>query len=152
MYTFLTYIVSLFVIVITVFITLFFKYELEQMFGEKKDVIPFHICNMLITLFVSFGTYAVMTIYITGNELNWITDFVILLFIIIPIYIIGHLAFEKYKFIYRKYKTAEDGKVIVLNERYLQKKKRFPKLRDYNAVSKDKNISREYENKRFSRS
>ncbi|MBS4179578.1 hypothetical protein [Lederbergia citrea] len=138
MYTFLTYSVSLFVIVISVFITLFVKYELEQMFREKKDVVPFHICNVVITLMVSCGAHAVMTIYIIGNEFNLILQLVILMFIIIPIYISGHFAFEKYKSVYRKYINADNGKVIVLNEKYLKKKKLPSKLKNYNAISKEK--------------
>lgn len=138
MYTVLSYFVSLFVIVISVFITLLFKNELERMFQEKKDMVPFHICNMLITLMVSFMAHAVMTIYIIGNEFNLILQLVILMFMILPIYILGHFAFEKYKSVYRKYITAENGKVIVLNEKYLKKKKWFSKFKNYNAISKEK--------------
>ncbi|MGE8081245.1 hypothetical protein [Peribacillus loiseleuriae] len=138
MYAVLSYFVSLFVIVISVFITLLFKNELERMFQEKKDMLPFHICNVLITLMVSFAAHAVMTIYIIGNEFNLILQLVILMFMILPIYILGHFAFEKYKSVYRKYITAENGKVIVLNEKYLKKKKWFSKFKNYNAISKEK--------------
>ncbi|MFJ5624883.1 hypothetical protein ACIQD3_19680 [Peribacillus loiseleuriae] len=138
MYTVLSYFVSLFVIVISVFITLLFKNELERMFQEKKDMVPFHICNVLITLMVSFAAHAVMTIYIIGNEFNLILQLVILMLMILPIYILGHFAFEKYKSVYRKYITAENGKVIVLNEKYLKKKKWFSKFKNYNAISKEK--------------
>ncbi|MBA9029148.1 hypothetical protein [Peribacillus huizhouensis] len=138
MYTVFTYFVSLFVIVISVFITLFIKNELEQMFREKNNMVPFHICNVLITLMVSFAAHAVMTIYIIGNEFDWILQFVILMIIILPIYILGHFAFEKYKLVYRKYITAESGKVIVLNEKYLKKKKWPSKFKNYNAISKGK--------------
>ncbi|WP_264737664.1 hypothetical protein [Cytobacillus firmus] len=138
MYTVLTYFVSLFVIVISVFITLFIKNELERMFRDKNNMVPFHICNVLITLMVSFAAHAVMTIYIIGNEFDWILQFVILMFIILPIYILGHIAFEKYKLVYQKYITAESGKVIVLNEKYLKKKKWPSKFKNYNAFSKEK--------------
>lgn len=138
MYTVLTYFVSLFVIVISVFITLFIKNELERMFREKNNMVPFHICNVLITLMVSFAAHAVMTIYIIGNELNWILQLVILMFIILPIYILGHFAFEKYKLVYQKYKTAESGKVIVLNEKYLKKKRWPSKFKNYNDFSREK--------------
>ncbi|MBX9976365.1 hypothetical protein [Cytobacillus firmus] len=138
MYTVLTYFVSLFVIVISVFITLFIKNELERMFREKNNMVPFHICNVLITLMVSFAAHAVMTIYIIGNEFDWILQFVILMFIIIPIYILGHFAFEKYKLVYQKYITTESGKVIVLNEKYLKKKKWPSKFKNYNDFSKEK--------------
>ncbi|MEH7346234.1 hypothetical protein V7122_20535 [Bacillus sp. JJ1532] len=99
----------------------------------------------------AFVVNAVMTIYFSGNGFNWMLQIVILLFMILPIYILGHLAFEKYKFVYRKYNTAENGKVIVLNEKYIKKKKPFSKLKNYNAISKENN-SKEHKNKRFSRS
>lgn len=134
----LTYFVSLIVIVISVFVTLFFKNELERMFREKRAVISFHICNVLITLMVSFAAHAVMTIYVIGNEINLIVQLVILLFMILPVYILGHLAYEKYKSVYRKYDIAEKGKVLVLNEKYLKKKKRPSKFKTYNAISKGK--------------
>lgn len=138
MYTVLTYFVSLIVIMISVFVTLFFKNELERMFQEKRDVLPFHICNVLITLMVTVAAHAVMTKYFLNKEFNWYLHLVILLFMIVPIYILGHLGFEKYKSIYRKYNTYENGKVLVLNEKYLKKKKRFTKFKKYNAISKEK--------------
>ncbi len=138
MYTVLSYVFTFFVIVITVLITLFFKNELERMFQKKKDALPFHICNLLITFMVSFAAHAVMTIYVTGDEFNWIVQPVILLFIIFPVYLIGHLAFEKYNVVYHKYITAENGKVIILNDKYLKKKKWPSKFRNYNAISKEK--------------
>ena len=138
MYTFLTYFVSLIVIMISVFITLFFKNELERMFGEKKDVLAFHICNVIIILMVSYGAQAVMTIYVAGKEFNYLLQFVLLLFMSLPIYFLGHRAFEKYNSVYRKYEPAENGKVIVLNEKYLKKKKLPSKLRNYNEVFKEK--------------
>lgn len=138
MYSVLTYFVSLFVIVISVFVTLFFKNELERIFREKKDVVPFHICNVLITLMVSLTAHAVMTIYISENEFDLILQLVIHMFIIIPIYILGHFAFEKYNSVYRKYITTENRKVIVLNQKYLKKKKWPSKFENYNTNSKGK--------------
>ncbi|KAB2329385.1 hypothetical protein F7731_22625 [Cytobacillus depressus] len=138
MYTFFAYLFSLFVIVLSVFITLFIKLELERMFQEKKDVLPFHICNVVIILMVAFVTHVVMTTYVIGNQVNYILQIIILLFIILPIYILGHFAFEKYKSVYRKYTPGDNMKVIILNEKYLKKKKPFSKLKNYNAVSKDK--------------
>lgn len=135
---FLSYFISIIVIVITVFITLVFKNELEQMFKEKKSVMPFHICNLLIILIVSMAAYSVMTIYIFGYELNFLRHVVIFLFIILPIYLFGNFAFEKYKLIHRKYLTTGNGKVIVLNEKYLKEKKRFSKLRKYNSFFENK--------------
>jgi hypothetical protein len=119
-----TYIVTLIAIGISVFISLFFKAELERMFREKTSVIAFHICNVLIVLMVSFAFHIVFTIYIFENELNLLLQMLINLFIILPIYAIGNFIFEKNKFKFRKYRPAEDGKVLVINEKYLQKKKR----------------------------
>ncbi|AZU60145.1 hypothetical protein [Neobacillus mesonae] len=138
MHTVLTYVVSLFVIVISVFITLCVKYELERLFHEKKDVAPFHICNVVIILMVSFAAHAVTNNYFLGNEFKLVMPLLILTTMIIPIYIFGHFAFEKYKSVYRKYDTAENGKVLVLNEKYVKKKKLPAKLKNYNAASKEK--------------
>lgn len=137
MYSVLTYFVSLFVIVISVFTTLFVKNELERLFREKKDVLPFHICNVVIILMVSMVAHAVMTIYIIGNEFDWILQLVINMFIILPIYILGHFAFEKYKSVYRRYIPTENRKVVILNEKYLKKKKQSSKFNNYNSFSKE---------------
>ncbi|WP_253701366.1 hypothetical protein [Bacillus sp. FJAT-29814] len=133
-----TYFVSLIVIVISVFVTLFFKYELERLFRETGDAVAFHICNVIITIMVSITAHAIMTNYIAGNEFELMPTLIILAVIVLPIYLLGHLAFEKYKTVYRKFTPAENGKVMVLNEKYLKKKKRFTKLDNYNAVSKEK--------------
>ncbi|MBY6053809.1 hypothetical protein ACXEO8_15000 [Cytobacillus firmus] len=138
MYSVLTYFVSLVVIVISVFTTLFIKNELERMFREKNKMIPFHISNVLLTLMVSFAAHAVFTIYIIGDEFNWLLQLAILIFMILPIYIFGHLAFEKYKSVYKKYIPAESGKILVLNEKYLKKKKWPSKFKNYNDFSKEK--------------
>ncbi|MDQ0154749.1 hypothetical protein [Robertmurraya andreesenii] len=118
----LAYIVSFIVILISVFITLYFKSELERMFREKKQVVAFHICNVLITLMISFAAHAVTVIYILQNKLKMLQQMVILLFIILPVYVLGHFAYEKYKFINRKYQASENGKVLVINEKYLRRK------------------------------
>ncbi|WP_077212098.1 hypothetical protein [Bacillus dakarensis] len=122
MQTVITYVITLVVIVISVFITLLFKVELEKMFREKKEVTAFHICNVVIVLMVAFMTNAVFTIYIMENEFNMLLQLVILFFIILPIYLIGYLAFEKYKITNRKYVKAENGKVLIINERFLNRK------------------------------
>ncbi|MDR4888206.1 hypothetical protein RGU12_11650 [Fredinandcohnia sp. QZ13] len=122
MQTIFTYFVTLIAIGISVFITLFFKLELERMFREKTSVIAFHICNVLIVLMVSYAFYAVFTIYIFERDLNLLLQMLINLVIILPIYIIGNILFEKNKFKFRKYRPAEDGKVLVINEKYLKKK------------------------------
>ncbi|MEH7255279.1 hypothetical protein V7111_24535, partial [Neobacillus niacini] len=94
-------------------------------------------CNIIIILMVSMLAHAVMTVYIIGNEFDWILQLVILLFIILPIYLLGHFAFEKYKSIYRKYIPTENSKVVVLNEKYLKKKKLPSKFNNYNSFSKE---------------
>jgi amino acid transporter len=136
MYSVLAYFVTIFVIVISVFTTLFIKNELERLIREK-DVLPFHICNVIIVLMVSMLAHAVMTIYIIGNEFNWIPQLIILMCIIVPIYLLGHFAFEKYKLIYRKYIPTENRKVVILNEKYLKKKKLPSKFKDYNSLFKE---------------
>lgn len=133
MLTVLTYFVSLVFIVISVFITLTFKNELERMFREEKEVFVFHIFNVLITLTVAFASQAVITIYVVGHKFHFIREVLILLAITLPIYILGHLAFEKYNTVYRKFAATENGKVLVLNEKYVKKKKWFRNLRHYNA-------------------
>lgn len=133
MLTVLTYFVSLVFIVISVFITLTFKNELERMYREEKEVFVFHIFNVLITLTVAFASQAVITIYVVGHKFHFIREVLILLAITLPIYILGHLAFEKYNTVYRKFAATENGKVLVLNEKYVKKKKWFRNLRHYNA-------------------
>jgi cytochrome c biogenesis factor len=137
MTTVLTFFVSLIFIVISVFISLIFKNEVEQMFRGGKEWFAFHICNVVITLMVAFASQAVMTIYISGDNFHLIRDVLILIAIILPVYILGHLAFEKYKFVYRKFSAEEKGKVLELNEKYLKKKKRFKNLKNYNAMSRE---------------
>ncbi|MBM4763806.1 hypothetical protein [Bacillus sp. B15-48] len=122
MFTVLTYLFSLIVIVISVLITLYFKHELERMFRERKEVAAFHICNIFIVLMITFAAHAVTTIYIFENEFRWALQIFILLFMILPVYVIGHVAYKKYKFINRKYDVAENGKVLIINERYLRGK------------------------------
>ncbi|WP_449538621.1 hypothetical protein [Ferdinandcohnia sp. Marseille-Q9671] len=117
-----TYVVTLIAIGISVFISLFFKAELERMFREKTSVITFHICNVLIVLMVSFAFHAVFTIYIFENELNLLLQLVINALIILPIYLVGNFIFEKNKYKFRKYMPAEGGKVLVINEKYLKKR------------------------------
>lgn len=137
MVTFFSYFVSLIFIVISVFISLVFKNELEKMFLKGKEVFAFHICNVLITLMVAFASHAVMTIYILEDKFYVIRELFILMAVIAPVYLIGHLAFEKYKELYRKYAPTEQGKVLVLNEKYIKKKKLFKNLKNYNAMSKE---------------
>lgn len=138
MNTILTYVVSLFVIVISIVTTLYIKSELERVLQEKTDVAPFHICNIVIILMASLLANVVMTKYVIRVEYNLILQLVIHLSMILPIYLLGHFGFKKYKSIYQKYLTTENRKVVILNEKYLKKKKWFTKLNNYNAASKEK--------------
>jgi hypothetical protein len=133
----MAFFISLIFIVISAFISLFFKNELEQMFLKGREFFPFHICNVLIILMVAFASQAVMTRYVFEHSFHLIRDVLILIAIILPVYISGHLAFEKYKSVYRKFSAAENGKVLVLNEKYMKKKKRFKSLKHYNAMSRE---------------
>ncbi|CAM3860157.1 hypothetical protein [Mesobacillus thioparans] len=133
----MAFFISLIFIVISVSISLIFKNELERMFLKGKEFFPFHICNVLITLMVAFASQAVMTKYVFEQSFHILRDTLILVAIILPVYISEHLAFEKYKSVYRKFSAAENGKVLVLNEKYLKKKKRFKNLKHYNAISKE---------------
>ncbi|WP_079504936.1 hypothetical protein [Mesobacillus jeotgali] len=133
----MAYFINFIFIVITVFISLIFKNELERIFLRGKEFFAFHICNVLITLMVAFASQAVMMIYVFEQKFHLIRDVLILLAIILPVYMAGHLAFKKYKTVYRKFSAAEDGKVLILNEKYLKKKKRFKQLKHYNAMSRD---------------
>ncbi len=132
----MAFLISLIFIVISAFISLFFKNELERMFLKGKEFFPFHICNVLIILMVAFASQAVMTRYVFEQSFHLIRDVLILIAIILPVYIFVHLAFEKYKSVYRKFSAAENGKVLVLNEKYMKKKKRFKSLKHYNAMSR----------------
>ncbi|MFD1706707.1 hypothetical protein ACFSCZ_08050 [Siminovitchia sediminis] len=136
----ITFVFTFFVIVISVFVTLFFKYHLEEMFHEKKDVTAFHLCNLLIILMVSGGAYAVMTIYVLKNDFKLFQSAAILLLIILPTYLLGHRLSKQYKSVYQKYKVTDNEKVIVLNENYL-KKKRDAKFKEYNAIAKEDKIT-----------
>ncbi|WP_316568191.1 hypothetical protein [Neobacillus sp. YIM B06451] len=121
MSTVLTYLASLVVIVVSVMVTLYFKSELERMFREKKEVFAFHVCNVLIILMASFAVHAV-TDYMLQTGINYLLQLAILLAIIIPIYIAGHFAYEKYKFLNRKYVKTDNGKVLVINEKFLRRR------------------------------
>lgn len=121
MSTFFTYLASLVVIVISVMVTLYFKSELERMFREKKEVFAFHVCNVLIILMASFAVHAVMD-FMLEKGINYLLQMAILLAIIIPIYTAGHFSYEKYKFLNRKYLKTENGKVLIINEKYLRRR------------------------------
>ncbi|WP_231688112.1 hypothetical protein [Bacillus sp. FJAT-18017] len=135
--TILAYFITLICICVSIVVTLFFKTELERMFCGGRQEFIFHVCNVIIIMMVAFTSQAVMTIYLVGQEFHYIQQTVALFFIVLALYIPGHFAFEKYKFAYRRYEPAKDGKVLVLNEKYLKKKKRFQKLKHYNAWAEE---------------
>lgn len=141
MYIGLPYFVTLVVIVISIFITLLFKYELEQLFREKKSMGTFHLCNLVITFMVSAGAHVVMTIYVAEEDFKLFQNTAILFLTILPIYFLGHFAFEKYKFVYQRYRTTENEKVIMLNQKFLRKK-RSAKFKVYNAAAKEERAGR----------
>ena len=139
MLAFLPFFISLIAIVISVFITIFFKNELEQMFEEKKAVVPFHICNLLIISMVSMAVYVVMMVHVSGHHFSFLQQLAIFIFIILPVYLSGNLAFEQHKSTYCKYMITEDKKVIILNEKYLKRKKRLSKFKKYYSFYSEEN-------------
>lgn len=143
----LVYVVTFVVIVVSVFVSLFFKYMLEQLFNERKSVTVFHLCNLVIILWVSGGTYAVFTVFGLKEELTLVPAAAVFLAVIMPVYLLGHLAFETYKSIYFKYTTTEDEKLVVLNPKYLDKRKNA-RFREYNAAGRE-DKSRKHLNSRF---
>ena len=136
---YLSFFISLITIVLLVFITMFFKYELEQMFEEKKVVVPFHICNLLIISIVSMAVFVGLMVNVLGHHINFLQQLTIFIFMILPIYFSGNLAFEQYKSPYCKYMITEDKKVIILNEKYLKRKKRLSKFKNYNSFYSEEN-------------
>jgi hypothetical protein len=130
---YLSFFISLITIVLLVFITMFFKYELEQMFEGKKVVVPFHICNLLIISIVSVAVFMGLMVNVLGHHINFLQQLTIFIFMILPIYFSGNLAFEQYKSTYCKYMITEDKKVIILNEKYLKRKNRLSKFKKYNS-------------------
>ena len=136
---YLSFFISLITIVISVFITMFFKNELEQMFEEKKAVVPFHICNLLIITMVSMAVFVVLMVNVLGHHISFLQQLAIFIFMILPIYLSGNLAFEQYKSPYCKYMITEDKKVIILNEKYLKRKKRLSKFKKYYSFYSEEN-------------
>ena len=138
---YLSFFISLIAIVLSVFITMFFKNELEQMFEEKKVVVPFHICNLLIISMVSMAVFLGLMVNVLGHHINFLQQLAIFIFMILPIYLSGNLAFEQYKSTYCKYMITEDKKVIILNEKYLKRKKRLSKFKKYNSFYSEENYN-----------
>ena len=103
------------------------------MFEEKKAVVPFHICNLLIITIVSMAVFLGLMVNVLGHHINFLQQLTIFIFMILPIYFSGNLAFEQYKSPYCKYMITEDKKVIILNEKYLKRKNRLSKFKKYNS-------------------
>lgn len=123
---------------ISVFIALVFKMELEKMFEKGKSTMLFHICNLLIILPVAMSAYSVLALYVFEQKLYFIRQLFIILFMTLPIYLLINAAFEKYKATHQKYMTSENKKVIVLNEKYLKGKRRTSKFKKYNSFFEKK--------------
>lgn len=85
-------------------------------------MIAFHICNILIILMVAFAARTVIWVYIFEHEFKIIGPIFILIMFVLPIYIGGHFLFQHYKFMNRKYMVAENGKILIINEKYLRRK------------------------------
>ena len=109
------------------------------MFEEKKAVVPFHICNLLIISMVSMAVYVVMMVHVSGHHFSFLQQLAIFIFIILPVYLSGNLAFEQHKSTYCKYMITEDKKVIILNEKYLKRKKRLSKFKKYYSFYSEEN-------------
>ena len=125
--TVIIFLLTLIVIVISVFITLVIKSELVKKVRDIKASMPF----------LAYSLKFVMTVYVFKKEFHIIPQYFILLGIILPIYLFGNYLFKKHQWTYRKYSATEDGKIIILNEKYLQKRKTHSKYKNYNSKSKD---------------
>ena len=95
------------------------------MFEKKKAVVPFHIFNLLIITMASIAVFMGLMVNVLGHHINILQQLTIFIFMILPIYFSGNLAYEQYKSSYRKYMITEDRKVIILNEKYLKRKNRL---------------------------
>lgn len=116
------YMVTVFMIVVLVFLLLYFNSERKRKFEERKAIVFFHICNVLFILMSSSVAHVVMTIFILEDLNKIILQLAILLFTTLSFYILGTVVFEHYKFAFKKYIKAGDGKVLVLNKAYLKRK------------------------------
>ena len=114
----LTYLVTVFMIAVSVFLSLYFSSARKRKFEEKKAIVVFHICNVLLILITSSVAHVVMTIYFIEIKSKIILQLAILLFATLSFYILGNVVFEHYKFMVRKYVKAENGKVLILNKGY----------------------------------
>ncbi len=118
----LTYMVTVFVIAVFVFLLLFYNIERKRKFEEKNAIVSFHILNVFFILITSSAAHVVMTIYIFGDASKIILQVAVLFFTTLSFYLLGNIVFEHYKFILKKYVKSGNGKVLVLNKAFLKRK------------------------------
>lgn len=118
----LTYTVTVFIIAAFVFLSLYFNPERKRKYKEKKAIATFHLCNMLFIFIPSFLAYMLMTIYIIEDMSKIAYQVPVLLFTALSFYTLGNIVIEHYKYMLRKYESAENGKVLILNKEYLKRK------------------------------
>lgn len=148
MRVFITYVVTLLVILISTTVTMLFKFELERMFGAKKSEAPFHFANLAFILMSTAGIHAMMTIYVNKNEYHLLFSLLTIILVMLPFYLLANKIFNKYKEVYKPY-SATDEKVITLNEKYLTRKQLPRRVRIYNAGAKEETTLQKYKAKRF---
>lgn len=136
MHVILVNFLALLVIIISVFLTLIAKAELDKMFRDKKAEIPFHICNIIATVVLAYCIKFVMMVFVFKEAFHILLEYFILLGLTLPIYLFGNHVFIKYQLNNRKYETTDDGKIIILNEKYLQRKKPPGKMNRHSPRSK----------------
>lgn len=136
MYVILVNFLTLLVIIISVFVTLIAKAELDKMFRDKKAEIPFHICNVITIVVLAYCIRFVLFVFIFKESFHVLFEYFILLGITLPIYLFGNILFNKHQLNNRKYEAVKNGKVLVLNEKYLQKKRTLSKSKQNHPHSK----------------
>ena len=125
MHIILVHLLSLIVIMISVFLTLIAKSELDKMFRDKKAEIPFHVCNVITIVVLAYCIKFVLMVFIFEERFLVFFEYLILLGITLPIYLYGNHLYNRFQMNNRKYEAIENGKIIVLNEKYLQRKRQL---------------------------
>ena len=106
---------------------------------RKKSLFLF-IYVIYLLLPCSMAVFLGLMVNILGHHINFLQQLTIFIFMILPIYFSGNLAFEQYKSPYCKYMITEDKKVIILNEKYLKRKNRLSKFKKLIPFTARKNI------------